>query len=207
MTTAIYSRVSSKSQDTASQDRDLTRWASVQEHPPVWYRDKATGTTMDRPGMDRLVADIRTGAVKRVVVWRLDRLGRTAKGLLDLFDELDRAGVALVSLKDSLDTATPAGRLMRTILAAVAQFETEVRSERQRAGIDAAKAKNGGKAGWGGRKPGTRITVTPEKEAAVKAMFAAGKGVTEVSRVVGLSRQTCYRVAGRWTRKAAQKTS
>ena len=207
MTTAVYSRVSTRTQDTASQDRDLTRWATAQDAPPAWYRDQSTGTRMDRPGMERLLADVRAGVVKRVVVWRLDRLGRTAKGLLDLFDELDRAGVALVSLRDSLDTTTPAGRLMRTVLAAVAQFETEIRSERQKAGIDAAREKNGGKAGWGGRKPGTRITVTPEKEEAVKAMFAAGKGVTEVSRVVGLTRQTCYRVAGKWSRKIPHKIS
>lgn len=208
MTTAVYSRVSSKSQDTASQDRELTRWAAAQDGPPpTWYRDTTTGTTMDRPGMDRLLADVRAGVVRRVVVWRLDRLGRTARGLLELFDEFDRRGVVLVSLKDAIDSSTPAGRLMRTVLAAMAQFETEVRGERQRAGIEAARERNGGAVPWGGRKPGTRITVTPEKEAAVKEMFAAGKGASEVSRVVGLSRQTCYRIAGRWSRKTTHKTS
>lgn len=91
---------------------------------------------------------------------------------------------------------------MLTILAAVAQFETEVRGERQRAGIEVVRAKSGGKCPWGGRSKGTRVKVTAEKESAVKAMVEAGKPVAEVARVVGLCRQTVYRVLGRWERKA-----
>lgn len=195
-TTAIYSRVSTTAQDTASQDRDLKRWADAQDAPVVWFRDKATGTKMDRPGMDCLLADVRAGVVKKVVVWRLDRLGRTAKGLLDFFDELDRHHVALVSLRDAIDSTTPSGRLMRTVLAAVAEFETEVRSERQRAGIAAAKAAHGGKAPWGGRKKGTRIAVTVEKETAIRTMSAQQTPISEIARVVGVSRPTVYKVLG-----------
>ena len=109
--TAIYLRVSSRSQDTQSQEPDLRRWAEAQagESPVRWYRDKFTGKTMDRPGFNRLVADVEAGKVARVVVWRLDRLGRTAKGLTALFDDLLARGVDLVSLKDGLDLETPAG--------------------------------------------------------------------------------------------------
>ena len=110
MENAIYMRVSKgRGQDTASQKPDLERWAAAQSEPSKVYTDYQTGKTMDRPGFNRLMADIRTGKVKTVVVWRLDRLGRTAKGLTALFDDLQALKVNLVSLKDGLDLATPAG--------------------------------------------------------------------------------------------------
>jgi len=83
MSNGIYLRVSSnKGQDTKSQEPDLQTWAKAQSEETVWYKDRFTGTTMERPGLDRLLADVRAGKVKKVIVWRLDRLGRTAKGLL-----------------------------------------------------------------------------------------------------------------------------
>ena len=88
------------------------------------------------------------GSFLTVVVWRLDRLGRTAKGLTALFEDLLGRGVDLVSLEDGLDLATPAGRLMANVLASVAQYETEVRADRVLAGQAVAKAN--GKT-WGGR--------------------------------------------------------
>ena len=108
---AIYVRVSSRSQDTKSQEPDLQRWAAAQEELVKWYWDKVTGKTMDRPGWRRLEADIVAGNVSRVVCWRIDRLGRTAKGLTALFEHLCRQKIGLVSLKDGLDLGTPAGRL------------------------------------------------------------------------------------------------
>jgi DNA invertase Pin-like site-specific DNA recombinase len=158
---------------------------------------------MDRPGMTALLADLRAGVITQVVVWRLDRLGRTAKGLLQFFEEeLAPRKVGFLSLRDAVDLSTPSGRLMLTILAAVAQFETEVRSERQRAGIETAKANNGGRCPWGGRAKGTRVKVSAEKETAVKAMYEAKTPVSEIARVIGLGRQTVYRVLGRWERRA-----
>lgn len=203
MNTAVYVRVSTSAQDTRSQDRDLERWAIGQDEGVVWYRDKATGTKMERPGMERLLVDVRAGKVNRVVVWRLDRLGRTARGLLEFFDELDGRGVGFLSLKDAIDTGTPHGRLMRTILAGVAQWETEVRSERQRAGIAAVRAENGGRCPWGGRKAGTRVTLTAEKEGTIRELRAGGRSVAEIARVVGLGRQSVYRALGEWARKPA----
>src|SRR5271170_5600702 len=121
--TAIYLRVSSRQQDQRSQEPDLKRWVKAQEGEVVWYRDSFTGKTMNRPGMDKLLADVREGKVGSVVVWRLDRLGRTAKGLTALFEELRELGVGLVSLKDGLDLSTPAGRLMANVLASVAAYD------------------------------------------------------------------------------------
>jgi DNA invertase Pin-like site-specific DNA recombinase len=188
---AVYVRVSSKQQDTASQKADLERWAAGQDSPVDWYSDKFTGKTMDRPGMNRLLADIRAGKVNTVCVWRLDRLGRTAKGLTALFDELRERKVNLVSLRDGLDLSTPAGRLMANVLASVASYETEVRAERILAGQQAAKA--AGKT-WGGSKPGRRLTVTAEQERAVKRMKRENESVTAMARATGLSRPTIYRV-------------
>src|SRR4051812_24440125 len=130
MTIAIYERVSSRGQRLDSQHHDLATWANGQEasgQAVKWYTDKFTGKTLDRPGMTRLLADLRAGKVKAVVVWRLDRLGRTAKGLTALFDDLLARGVDLVSLKDGLDLETPAGRLMATTLASGARPATAVR--------------------------------------------------------------------------------
>ena len=84
---------------------------------------------MDRPAFKRLMEDVKTGKVKTIVVWRLDRLGRTAGGLTVPFDELNALKVNLVSLKDGLDLSTPAGTLMANVLASVAQYETEVRAD------------------------------------------------------------------------------
>ena len=126
--TAVYLRVSTKVQDTASQEPDLKRTVTqYDDGPVVWYRDKFTGKTMDRPAWSRLETALNAGKVTRIVVWRLDRLGRTAKGLTALFDEMVNRKVNLVSLKDGLDLVSSAGRLMANVLASVAQYETEVR--------------------------------------------------------------------------------
>ena len=137
---AIYVRVSGKTQDTRSQKPDLERWATAQDTPVKWYSDRFTGKTMSRPGWGQLEADIAAGKVSTIVCWRVDRLGRTAKGLTALFADLQAQGINLISLKDGLDLSTPAGRLMAHVLASVAQFETEVRVERILAGQAVARA-------------------------------------------------------------------
>jgi DNA invertase Pin-like site-specific DNA recombinase len=190
---AIYVRVSSKQQDQRSQEPDLGRWAQAQDTGCVWYRDKFTGRTMQRPGMQKLLGDIDAGRVSTVVVWRLDRLGRTAKGLTALFEDLRSKGVGLVSLKDGLDLATPAGRLMANVLASVAAYETEVRAERVLAGQAAARA--AGKR-WGGSVRGRRVKVTGEQLVIIQRMKSDGARVSAIARATGLSRPTIYSVLG-----------
>lgn len=189
--TAVYVRVSSNQQDHASQLPDLERWAAAQEGPVTWYKDKATGKRMDRPGWNKLDEAVKAGKIDRVVVWRLDRLGRTAKGLTALFAELLQRKVNLVSLRDGVDLNTPAGRLLAHVLASVAQYETEVRAERVRAGQAVARAK--GKR-WGGSEAGRYLHVNPEQEKAILDMTAQGKGPTAIAAITGLSRPTVYRV-------------
>ncbi len=150
---AIYVRVSTVGQDHASQLPDLERWAAQHGGPVAWYRDKFTGKTMDRPGMRKLLDAIHLGQVDRIVVWRLDRLGRTARGLCELFELLQGRGIDLLSLRDGFSLESPAGRLHARILASVAEYETEIRAERVRAGQAIARAR--GKRWGGARKAGS----------------------------------------------------
>src|SRR5262249_14992385 len=93
--TAIYMRVSSTNgQDTRSQEPDLTTWAKAQADDVAWYRDRFTDTFMERPGLEPLLADVCSGKITRVVVWRLDWLGRTARGLLTLWTSFRRSAWA-----------------------------------------------------------------------------------------------------------------
>jgi DNA invertase Pin-like site-specific DNA recombinase len=193
MTTAYYLRVSSKCQDTKSQEADVNAHAA-REPGATFYKDKFTGKTLSRPGWEKLWADVCSGKVDKIVVWRLDRLGRTVSGLSRLFEELQARKVGLVSLRDGLDLNTPAGRLMAHVLASVAAYELEVKAERQLAGIDAVRKANGGRCPWGGRKPGTRIKVTKEVEKAIKRMAEQGTPKAEIARVTKVSRVTVYAV-------------
>ena len=191
--TAIYVRVSTAQQSTRSQRADLTRWVNAQEPNGQikWYQDKATGKNMDRPGWTKLQVAIDAGHVSRLVVWRLDRLGRTASGLCKLFEELQERKVRLVSLTDSIDLGTASGRLLANVLASVAAYETELRGDRVRAGQQAARA--AGKT-WGGGKKGTRHKVTDEQIRAIVDMKARGEKITRIARTVSLSRLTIYKV-------------
>jgi DNA invertase Pin-like site-specific DNA recombinase len=133
---------------------------------------------MARDGFGKLMDAVRAGEVTKVVVWRLDRLGRTARGLTELFEEFQALGVTLISLKEGVDLSTPAGRLICNVLASVAQFETEVRGERQRAGIEAAKAQ--GKK-WGGGRNGYWRKLGPAKIAKILKLRSQGLTLKEVS--------------------------
>lgn len=190
---AVYMRVSTQRQDLRSQEADLKAWARGQRLPVVWFRDKVTGKTMDRPGWNKLSTAVERGEVASVCVWRLDRLGRTAKGLTALFADLQARKVNLVSLREGIDLGTASGRMMANVLASVAQYETELRAERINAGIAAAKAQ--GKT-WGGRKAGTRIRLTVEKERTIKAMVKAGESIAAIARTLQLSRTTVYKALG-----------
>ena len=190
---AIYLRVSGPAQDMRSQLPDLKRWAEASGRPVKWYRDTASGKSMDRPGWRKLEAALTAGQVVRVVCWRLDRLGRTASGLTALFEDLQARRVGLVSLREGLDLSTPAGRLMAHVLASVAQYETELRGEPVRAGQAVAKA-NGKR--WGGSKKGRRVKVSDLQVRTIHELKAAGEAVAAIARTVGLSRPTVYSVLG-----------
>ncbi|MFO0964762.1 MAG: recombinase family protein [Gemmataceae bacterium] len=205
--TAIYIRVSTKDQSQASQVPDLARYASSIDGEVRWFEDTFSGKSMKRPGMEALLAFVRDGLISRIVCWSLDRLGRTASGLSALFAELEERGIGLVSLREGLDLSTAAGRLLAHVIASVAQYETEMRAVRVKAGQDAARAR--GKT-WGGSKPGRRFRVTTEKERCVLKLHEEGAPIARIAYTLSLSRPTIYAVLrrrGRLESKEAATTT
>ncbi|MDD9942487.1 MAG: recombinase family protein [Myxococcales bacterium] len=139
---AIYARTSTiRDQDPALQVADLR---AVVQHRG-WalagtYVDRGhSGAKARRPELDRLMGDAKRGHIDVVLVWRLDRLGRSLKHLLTLLDDLRVLGVDFVSLRDPVDTTTAAGRLSLALVAAFAEFERELIRERTVAGLEAAR--------------------------------------------------------------------
>ena len=198
MQTAVYMRVSTNQQSTRSQQPDIERWLAAQNPETLgdvkWYRDKATGKNMDRPGWQKLQAAIDVGNVQQLVVWRLDRIGRSAAGLCKLFEELTAKKVNLVSLKESVDLQSASGRLLAHILASVAAFETELRGERVRAGQQAAR--DSGKV-WGGSAMGRLAGISVEQATAVADMAAQKMPKSKIAKSVGIDRSSVYRLLAR----------
>ena len=149
---ALYARVSTQDQTTENQLLELRRYVEARGWSAVEYLDEGvSGTKERRPALDRLVADARRRKFDALIVWRLDRLGRNLKHLIETLDELAALGIAFSSLNEGIDTLTPAGRLQLHLLAAIAQFERDRIIERVRAGM--ARAKHNGKRL--GRRPHT----------------------------------------------------
>jgi len=169
---------------------------------------------MLRPQFQALMESVRMGLTKRVVVWRLDRLGRTASGLTSLFEELQQRQVTLLSLKDGFDLSTASGRLFANMLMSIAVFENEMKSERIRAGIQAKL--EAGTLKYRGGKPGR--VCDPKKADRAKlaktmALAAAAAGepvnISHIARLLDVSRSTARGyITGSFTpRGATQLTS
>lgn len=174
-----YARVSTDLQDPALQHDALAR-AGVDR---VWT-DHASGTVADRPQLAAVLDYARAGDV--LVVWRLDRLGRSVQHLVATVTDLAARGVELRSLSEGIDTTSPAGRLTFHIFAAVAEFEADLIRGRTIAGLDAARAR--------GRVGGRPSVMTPEKRAAARDLLKRpGATVTGVARALGVSRASVYR--------------
>lgn len=147
------------------------------------FTDKASGTKTDRFGLSEALAFMRAG--DSLVVWKLDRLGRSMKGLVDLAATLENRQVDLRSLTDGIDTKGAAGRFFFNVMAALAVMERELILERTMAGL--AAAKRAGKVG------GRKTLMTPIKLEAARKLLDAGRPVKEVASAVGVSVPTLYR--------------
>ena len=180
----IYERVSSVSQDFDAQHRDLEQWATGKE--ARFFTDKFTGTTMERPGWEKLWRQCCAGKIDTIAVWRLDRLGRTARGLITLRDELRQRKINLVSLRDTIDLSTPSGRLMFDVIASIAEYETEIRRERQLAGIATAKARGTYK----GMPKGTLHNRTRALLPVIYKMADAGLSQVQIAKATKTARHT-----------------
>ena len=196
--TAVYMRVSTAGKSLRSQKPDIDRWVEAQDPnrlgPIRWFRDKATGRNAGRPGWQRLQAQIDTGHVRQVVCWRLDRLGRNAAGLCKLFEELKARKINLISLKESIDLKSASGRLLAHIMASVAAFESELKSERIIAGQAAARERG---VCWGGSQKGRLLKTTPQQIKIITRMKAEGEKVGNIAQAVGLDRSTIHRLFNR----------
>jgi len=173
-----YARVS-----TGEQDVQFQLDALLAAGCDKVFTDKASGAAFDRAGLAEALAFARPGDC--LVVWKLDRLGRSVKGLVDMAAELEARGVDLRSLTDGIDTKGAAGRFFFHIMAALAEMERELIRERTRAGLDAAK-----RAGrTGGRKP----LMSPAKLEAARLSLANGIPPKDVAESIGVSVATLYR--------------
>jgi DNA invertase Pin-like site-specific DNA recombinase len=176
-----YARVSTKDQNLESQLDHLTKAGCE-----LIFKEKISGAKKERPELQRMLAQLRQGDV--VYIYKLDRLGRSMKHLLELVSELEKRGVGLVSLSDSINTTTPQGRLVLNLFASLAEFERDLILERTKAGLESARAR--------GRKGGRRKGLT--KEAQQAAMLAEmyynenKLGVNEIAKRLNISKMTLY---------------
>ena len=176
-----YARVSTSDQNLDLQLDELNRFGCE-----IIYKEKTSGKSKDRPELSKMTAQLRKGDI--VTVWKLDRLGRSIKDLIDLVASFKDRGVDFVSIKDGINTGTATGRFTFNIFASLAEFEREMIRERTLAGLSAAKARGR----IGGRKKGLSAEAQ-KKAAAAKILFEKDKSVQEISKALGISRATCYR--------------
>jgi DNA invertase Pin-like site-specific DNA recombinase len=186
----LYSRVSTNhGQDPELQLRELREyaasrgWKIVQE-----YVDQGVSGSKDsRPALNRLMSDAHQRKIDAVLVWKLDRFGRSLRHLVNALAELEALGVAFVSLRDNLDLSTPSGRLMFQIIGVMAEFERSLIQERVKAGLRNAKAK-------GQRLGRPRADVN---KAEVEALRASGASWRAVAEKLGVGVGTAHRIGRR----------
>lgn len=181
-----YMRVSS-ADDRQSVDlqRDALLAAGVDERH--LHHDKASGARDDRPGLLHCLTDLRAGDC--LIVWKLDRLGRSLIHLLTLVEDLKKRGVAFRSLTEQMDTTTPHGELLFSIFGALAQFERALTRERVIAGLAAAKRR--------GRRGGRPQAIDDEKLQQIIAALESGASKASVCRAFGVARSTLGGALGR----------
>jgi DNA invertase Pin-like site-specific DNA recombinase len=173
-----YARVSTDDQDLSLQC-DALRQAACQKI----YEDKLSGVQAARPGLDRLMESLRSG--DELVVWRLDRLGRSLKDLIALVEVLEERGVGLVSLHESISTTSSSGKLVFHLFAALAEFERNLIRERTQAGLVAARSR--------GRKGGRPKALDLAKRQLVVRLYDERRlSVAEICRMLGISKPTLY---------------
>src|SRR3954454_3767883 len=173
-----YARVS-----THEQNLDLQRDALQRAGCERIIEDTASGGKASRAGLEQVRALLRQGDI--LVVWRLDRLGRTLKHLIELMGNLERQGIGFQSTTEAIDTTTANGKLFFHIFGALAEFERNLIRERTQAGLQAARAR--------GRKGGRPKALDDKQRSLAVDLYREGKHtVDEICRTVGITRPTLY---------------
>jgi DNA invertase Pin-like site-specific DNA recombinase len=173
-----YARVSTRDQNLEMQLDALDKAGCKRI-----FTDKLSGAQVERPGLKEALSHLREADT--LVVWKLDRLGRSVKGLVDLVNELEAHKVHFQSITDGVDTNTPAGRFFFHVMASLAQMERELIVERTRAGLEAARC--------AGRVGGRKRRMTDGKVQAARKLLASGTPPLEVAHSLGVSVPTLYR--------------
>ncbi len=184
---ALYARVSTckGQQDPELQLRELREYAKHRDLTIVGeYIDRMTGSKDSRPALNRLMADASQRKFD-VLVWKLDRFGRSLRHLVNALAELEALGLSFISLRDNLDLSTPSGRLMFQIIGAMAEFERSLIQERVKAGLRNAKAK--------GRRLGRPRADIDEGE--VLALRKSGASWRDIAKKLGVGLGTVHRIA------------
>ena len=176
-----YARVSTLDQDPTLQLDALAAVGCAKV-----FEDRASGARADRPGLRQALDYVRDGDV--LIVWKLDRLGRSLPHLIETVAALEKRGVGFRSLTEAIDTTTPGGRLVFHLFAALGQFERDLIQERTRAGLAAAAAR--------GRKGGRKPVVVPDKLQRAKDMIAKGLTVREVAIRLRIGKTALYEALG-----------
>jgi len=175
-----YARVS-----TNEQNLDLQRDELYKAGCEQIYTDQVSGTKARRPGLEQALSHLRPGDT--LVVWRLDRLGRSLRHLIDTVTDLQDKGIGFKSLQESIDTTTSGGKLVFHIFGALAEFEREIIKERTLAGLQAARAR--------GRRGGPKRKLTDEQVQTAQTLYDTKMPVKEICKTLGISRATFYRYA------------
>lgn len=173
-----YARVSSQDQNL-----DLQIEALTQADCKKIFEDKISGSRTERPGLAKALEMLREGDT--LVVWKLDRLGRSVKNLINLVGDLQTRGVQFKSLTDAIDTGTTSGRFFFHVMASLAEMERELTVERTRAGLEVARQL--------GRKGGRTRKMTDSKIESAKKLLANGVPPRDVAKDLGVSVPTLYR--------------
>lgn len=176
-----YARVSTKGQDRYGNGREVQERALKEAGAERVYYDSFTGTSVSRPALDELLGAVKTGDT--VVVTKLDRIARSAKGGIEIIDSLSEKGVAVRILNMGVFDNTPAGKLMRTMMLAFAEFERDMIVQRTSEGKAVARQKEGYREG----RPGKNVD--PEKFLKMKK---AGAGSREICKAFDISRASYY---------------
>lgn len=171
-----YARVSTREQNLRLQLDSLAGCEKI-------FNEKVSGVARSRPELDKALDHLRKGDT--LVVWKLDRLGRTVKQLVQFVEDLQQRGIEFRSLTEGIDTSTPAGRFFFHIIAAMAEMERELIRERTRAGLDSARAQ--------GLVGGRKKVLTDKKLASAKTLLEGGTPPREVAGQLGVSVATLYR--------------
>jgi DNA invertase Pin-like site-specific DNA recombinase len=173
-----YARVSTNEQNLDLQRDELHKAGCEQI-----YTDQVSGTKARRPGLEQALSHLRAGDT--LVVWRLDRLGRSLRHLIDTVTALQEKGIGFKSLTESIDTTTTGGKLVFHIFGALAEFEREIIRERTLAGLQAARAR--------GRHGGPKRKLTDDKVQVAQTLYSTQMPVNEICKTLGISRATFYR--------------